>query len=131
MTIHIFLILIYVPFPPDVLRTVKDRFSIDIPSSLSLTFVHIPKKRDPSSFKRMTLVAESLDTIKLAWFALNKFSPHIFVDTTGCAFTFLVAKLARCTLVAYVHYPTVSTVSLHVASFYSKQCMSPLNHKAF
>lgn len=33
------------------------------------------------------------------------------MDTTGCAFTFLVAKLARCKLVAYVHYPTVSTVS--------------------
>jgi hypothetical protein len=79
----------------------------------------------------MTLVAESLDTIKLAWFALNIFSPQIFVDTTGCAFTFLVAKLARCTLVAYVHYPTVSTVSLCLASFYSKGCMSALNQKAF
>lgn len=40
------------------------------------------------------------------------FTPHVFIDTTGCAFTFLVAKLARCKIVAYVHYPTVSTVSL-------------------
>ena len=95
----------------DVLVKIKDRFSIQIPPSLPFRFIHIPKKRDPSTFKRLTLIAESIDTIKLAWNALHQFTPHIFVDTTGCAFTFLVAKLARCKIVAYVHYPTVSTVS--------------------
>jgi alpha-1,2-mannosyltransferase len=90
---------------------VKERFSIQIPPSLPFKFVHIPKKRDPSEFKRLTLIAESIDTIKLAWNALHQFTPHVFVDTTGCAFTFLVAKLAGCKIVAYVHYPTVSTVS--------------------
>lgn len=96
-----------------VLQQVKDRFSIQIPPSLPFRFVHIPKKRDPSTFKRLTLIAESIDTIKLAWYALHQFTPHVFVDTTGCAFTFLVAKLARCKVVAYVHYPTVSTVSFN------------------
>lgn len=94
-----------------VLQEVKDRFSIQIPPSLPFRFIHIPKRRDPSTFKRLTLIAESIDTIKLAWYALHQFTPHVFVDTTGCAFTFLVAKLARCKIVAYVHYPTVSTVS--------------------
>lgn len=94
-----------------VLQEVKNRFSIQIPPSLPFRFVHIPKKRDPSTFKRLTLIAESIDTIKLAWYALHESTPHVFVDTTGCAFTFLVAKLARCKIVAYVHYPTVSTVS--------------------
>ncbi len=87
-----------------------ERFSIRIPTSLPLTFIHIPTKRDASTFRRMSLVAESIDTIKLAWFALTKLTPHIFIDTTGCAFTFLVAKLALCKIVAYVHYPTISTV---------------------
>lgn len=98
----------------DVLKKVQGRFSIQIPTSLPLKFIHIPKKQDPSSFKRLTLIAESLDTIKLAWFALNMFTPHVFIDTTGCAFTFLVAKLARCKIVAYVHYPTVSTDMLNL-----------------
>ncbi len=99
---------------PEVLQRVNERFSIKIPSTLSLKFVHIPKKRDPSTFKRLTLVAESIDTIKLAWNSLNQFTPDIFVDTTGCAFTFLVAKLALCKVVAYVHYPTVSTDMLQL-----------------
>jgi len=93
----------------EVLRKVNDRFSISITESLPLTFIHIPEKRDASTFKRFSLMAESIDTIRLAWFAVNAYTPHVFVDTTGCAFTFIVAKLARCKIVAYVHYPTIST----------------------
>ena len=61
---------------------------------------------------RLTMIAESLGTTKLAWNALNKVTPHLYIDTTGCAFTFLVAKLlAGCRVGTYVHYPTISTVS--------------------
>eukprot|EP00804_Cyclotella_cryptica_P002711 CCRYP_009621-RA/>CCRYP_009621-RA protein AED:0.05 eAED:0.05 QI:557/1/1/1/1/0.66/3/889/384 len=60
--------------------------------------------------KRWTMIAESWGTIQLAWYALQKRTPHVFFDTTGCAFTFLVAKvLAGCKVGAYVHYPTIST----------------------
>lgn len=34
---------------------------------------------------------------------------QVFVDTTGWAFTYPLAKLAGCRVVAYTHYPTVST----------------------
>lgn len=95
----------------DVLKKVETSFSIRVESKLPIQFIHLPKKKDPSTFKRFTLVAESIDTIKLAWYALNQYTPDIFIDTTGCAFTYLIAKLAGCKIVAYVHYPTVSTVS--------------------
>jgi hypothetical protein len=36
-------------------------------------------------------------------------SAQVFVDTTGWAFTFPLAKLAGCKVACYVHYPTVST----------------------
>lgn len=100
----------------DVLSKVKDRFSIDISVlPLKLSFVHIPKKRDPSTFQRCSLVAEALDTIKLAWYAINAYTPHIFIDTTGCAFTFIIAKIvAHCKVMAYVHYPTISTDMLNL-----------------
>eukprot|EP00970_Alexandrium_tamarense_P001132 scaffold116_cov220-Alexandrium_tamarense.AAC.8 len=56
------------------------------------------------------MVAESLGTMRLAWHALNKVTPHVFIDTTGCAFTFFVAKvLAGCKVGTYIHYPTIST----------------------
>lgn len=60
--------------------------------------------------KRFTMIAESWGTMKLAWQALSAVTPHVFIDTTGCAFTFFVAKvLAGCKVGAYVHYPTIST----------------------
>jgi len=48
--------------------------------------------------------------MKLAWYALSVVTPHVYIDTTGCAFTFFVAKiLAGCKVGTYVHYPTIST----------------------
>ena len=56
------------------------------------------------------MIAESWGTMKLAWHALSVVCPHVFIDTTGCAFTFFVAKiLAGCKVGTYVHYPTIST----------------------
>jgi alpha-1,2-mannosyltransferase len=65
---------------------------------------------------------ESWGTMKLAWQALHQSSekeiammPHVFVDTTGCAFTFIVATvLYGCQVMAYVHYPTISTDMLQL-----------------
>ena len=63
------------------------------------------------------MIAQSLDTIYMAWSALISYTPQIYIDTTGCAFTFLLAKiLAGCKVVAYVHYPTISTVRLKIKS---------------
>lgn len=98
-------------YEKDVLAHVRDRFSITIPKSLSLHFVHLHKdKHLLQKSKRFTMMAESFGTMKLAWCALSTVTPHVFFDTTGCAFTFFVARiLARCKVGAYVHYPTIST----------------------
>jgi alpha-1,2-mannosyltransferase len=65
---------------------------------------------------------ESWGTMKLAWQGMRQSSekeidmmPDVFVDTTGCAFTFLVAAvLFGCQVMAYVHYPTISTDMLQL-----------------
>jgi alpha-1,2-mannosyltransferase len=45
----------------------------------------------------------------LAFKALEARLPHIFIDTTGCAFTYCIARvLGGCLVGAYVHYPTIS-----------------------
>ena len=53
---------------------------------------------------------ESWGTVRLAYAALVRSKgsfPTIFFDTTGCAFTYLVAKIVfGCKVSAYVHYPT-------------------------
>jgi alpha-1,2-mannosyltransferase len=69
-------------------------------------------RRTPSSdhSSRFSLVVESWGTMMLAYKALQRKLPHIFIDTTGCAFTYVVARiLGGCQVVAYVHYPTIST----------------------
>ena len=92
------------------MKHVQDRFSITIPKSLQITFIHIPPMTLLTN-KRFTLIMESIHSMKLAYNALSQFTPHVYIDTTGCAFTFIVAKLlANCKVIAYVHYPTISTV---------------------
>jgi alpha-1,2-mannosyltransferase len=58
---------------------------------------------------------ESLGTMVLAYKALETRMPHVFIDTTGCAFTYFVASiLGGCQVGAYVHYPTISTDMLRL-----------------
>mmetsp|Transcript_30798 Transcript_30798/g.35410 ORF Transcript_30798/g.35410 Transcript_30798/m.35410 type:complete len:533 (-) Transcript_30798:52-1650(-) len=101
----------------ETLRHVKERFSINITPSLPLTFIHLSPlpASSTSTTRKFTLIAESIDSIKLAYQALHLHTPTIYIDTTGCAFTYLVAKvLAACKVIAYVHYPTISTDMLQL-----------------
>lgn len=90
---------------------VRERFSIVLPSSLNIHFVHLNEvKYLLNKPKRLTMIIESWGTMKMAWHSLSVVTPHVFIDTTGCAFTFFVAKvLAGCKVGTYVHYPTIST----------------------
>jgi len=94
----------------ELLEHVESRFSITISSTLPLAFIHLHKEYNSRKASRFTMIVEALDSMILGWRALQKFTPHIFIDTTGVAFTFLAARLfAGCKVVAYVHYPTISS----------------------
>jgi alpha-1,2-mannosyltransferase len=55
------------------------------------------------------MIMESWGTAKLAYRAISIINPHVYVDTTGCAFTFPIAGyLGGCNIGTYVHYPTMS-----------------------
>jgi len=98
-------------YDKEVKEKVRERFSIVIPKSLPVHFVHLHEEKHLlDKPKRLTMIAESWGTMKLAWSALTAVTPHVYIDTTGCAFTFFVAKLlAGCKVGTYVHYPTIST----------------------
>jgi len=94
----------------ELFQHVKSRFSIVVPPSLPLAFVHLHDDVRPPPFRRFSMIAESIQTVGLAWRALRKLTPDVYVDTTGAAFTFFAARcLAGCRVGAYVHYPTIST----------------------
>jgi alpha-1,2-mannosyltransferase len=97
----------------DVRQHVLDRFSLSLSARLSLSFVHLNDHahllRPARSF---SLLVESLGAMQLAYIALRRSTstPDIFIDTTGCAFTYVPAVLLfGCQVLAYVHYPTIST----------------------
>lgn len=104
----------------DVYRHVRERFALELPEqTLNLRFVHLDEYADylvPS--KRFSLLAEGWNTMRLAFLALQLTLrsdglltvPHVWIDTTGAAFTYLPARvLFGCCVLAYVHYPTIST----------------------
>ena len=56
--------------------------------------------------------------------------PDIFIDTTGCALTYLPAKLLfGCHVLAYVHYPTISTDMLQLV--WERRRTGTYNHQSY
>jgi alpha-1,2-mannosyltransferase len=55
------------------------------------------------------MAAQALGSVRVAAEALGQLAPALWVDTTGWAFPYPLARLAGCRVAAYVHYPTVST----------------------
>jgi hypothetical protein len=58
------------------------------------------------------MLGQSVGSMVVAWEALMQQPMDIFLDTTGCAFTYIVAKvLGVPRVVTYTHYPTITSVS--------------------
>jgi alpha-1,2-mannosyltransferase len=61
-------------------------------------------------YPRLTLLLQSLGSVLLGAEALLKLIPDVYFDTMGYAFTYPLFKLlGGCRVVAYVHYPTISS----------------------
>ena len=100
--------------PKEKLRQhVQNRFDIYLPNDLNWEVLQIKELSQQKPPLRFTMLMESWQTMVGAWYAMKRCTPDVFIDTTGCAFTFFVVKcLAGCPkIAAYVHYPTISTVS--------------------
>lgn len=103
--------------PEEILSGVARQFEISIDPGSSavvpVSFVYLRGRRllDASLYPVLTMLAQSMASVVLAAEALVRGTPDVFVDTTGFAFSFPVAWFAGCSVGAYVHYPTISTVS--------------------
>jgi alpha-1,2-mannosyltransferase len=64
---------------------------------------------EPKQYPRFTMLRQALGAARLGWDALSLRVPALFVDTTGWAPTYPLARAAGAKVAAYVHYPTVST----------------------
>ncbi len=64
---------------------------------------------DPNNYRSFTMLWQIIGTVRLAMEALRLYTPDVFCDSTGLAFSFWVVKhfLPRCKVVGYVHYPFI------------------------
>ncbi|KAH7907372.1 mannosyltransferase [Hygrophoropsis aurantiaca] len=94
-----------------IIDKVKARFAINLnPASLHFVFLNSRHLVEDSAWPRFTLLGQSLGSMYLAWEAMSKFIPDLFIDTMGYGFTFhVVSWLGGMPVGAYIHYPTIST----------------------
>ncbi|KAJ4002142.1 mannosyltransferase [Lentinula boryana] len=99
----------------EIISKVKARFDIALdPKALDFVFLNSRKVVEDSTWPYFTLLGQSLGSMYLAWEAMSKLIPDLYIDTMGYAFTFhIVTLLAEIPVGAYVHYPTISTNMLN------------------
>lgn len=69
------------------------------------------------------MLGQALASVYVGLECLLRAVPDVFIDTTGAAFTYPIAKLlCGCTVVAYVHYPMISTVCLVQIAYRADIC---------
>lgn len=77
------------------------------------------KQHDSAGMRRwprFTMLGQSIGSMVVAFQGLRACTPHVFLDTTGCAFTYFVAKvLAGLPVATYTHYPTITSVCCRCA----------------
>lgn len=96
--------------PAQILNKVQEQFGITL-CGADVEFVYLYQRRwvEPGCWPRLTILGQSFGSLVLGLEALLKFSPHVFVDTTGYAFVIpLFRWFGGCKTISYVHYPTVS-----------------------
>ncbi|KAK7060342.1 hypothetical protein VNI00_001107 [Paramarasmius palmivorus] len=95
----------------EIIAKVKSRFDINLdPTKIIFVFLNSRRYVEDSTWPYFTLLGQSLGSMYLAWEAMNKLIPDLYIDTMGYAFTFhIVTWVANIPIGAYVHYPTIST----------------------
>ncbi|KAG7574328.1 Glycosyl transferase family 1 [Arabidopsis suecica] len=89
-------------------RRAVDRFGVHLQSPPKV--IHLNKRKwiEERTYPHFTMIGQSLGSVYLAWEALRKFTPLYFLDTSGYAFTYPLARIFGCKVVCYTHYPTIS-----------------------
>lgn len=96
----------------EMLHKARHLFGIDVDAQ---RIVFIPLRNthlvSDSFWPMFTLAGQAYGANRLAYEAITKLAPDVFIDTSGHAFTFAAVKnfSKRVRVGAYVHYPTIST----------------------
>ncbi|BBM97969.1 alpha-1,2-mannosyltransferase [Marchantia polymorpha subsp. ruderalis] len=95
--------------PDSLAARASEKFGIQLKEPVVVARLYQRKWVEAATYPRFTLIGQSLGSVVLAWEALTALTPWLFVDTTGYAFTYPLARLFGCVVVCYTHYPTISS----------------------
>eukprot|EP00963_Diacronema_lutheri_P006356 scaffold544_cov320-Pavlova_lutheri.AAC.70 len=84
-------------------------FGVEIHRPVHVVRLKLRRLVQAETYPRFTMIGQAVGSILLGLEAIFKLTPAVFIDTSGYAFTYPLAKLAGSKVVAYVHYPTIST----------------------
>lgn len=101
----------------DIIQNVKKHFNITLDREVEFIFLKNRWLVEEETYKRFTLLGQSLGSIPLAFEALFQLNPHVCIDSMGYAFTYFVFNsFGGNPVVSYVHYPTISTDMLSLVA---------------
>lgn len=100
-----------------ILENVNSLFNIRIEKPIHFIRLKYYRFLEPAKYKRFTMIGQSIGSVIVALEAIGKLVPHVYLDTVGYSFTFVVFKLiGLCKTAAYIHYPTISSDMLQSVS---------------
>ncbi|XP_018572370.1 GDP-Man:Man(3)GlcNAc(2)-PP-Dol alpha-1,2-mannosyltransferase isoform X2 [Anoplophora glabripennis] len=94
--------------PGEILEKVKKNLNVNIKN---INFIYLTKRKwiEGHRYPAFTLLGQALGSMYLAYEALTKLVPDVFIDTTGFSFSLPVFKyLGGCKTGSYIHYPTIT-----------------------
>ncbi|XP_072952439.1 GDP-Man:Man(3)GlcNAc(2)-PP-Dol alpha-1,2-mannosyltransferase [Typha angustifolia] len=86
-----------------------DRFGVELLRPPQVVRLSRRKWIEEHTYPHFTMIGQSLGSIYLSWEALCKFTPQFYIDTSGYAFTYPLARMFGCKVICYTHYPTISS----------------------
>lgn len=93
----------------DLVHAAKSRFNLDILPNFSVVPLRKRHLLDPSRYPRLTMVCQAIASVIVAVEALDGLVPQVWIDTTGWAFPYPLIRMLGSHVIAYVHYPTISS----------------------
>ncbi|XP_023732043.1 GDP-Man:Man(3)GlcNAc(2)-PP-Dol alpha-1,2-mannosyltransferase [Lactuca sativa] len=94
--------------PDSLILRAVDRFGVKLLSPPKVVHLQERKWIEETTYPRFTMIGQSFGSIYLSYEALTKFVPLYYLDTSGYAFTYPLARLFGCKVICYTHYPTIS-----------------------
>ncbi|OVA08539.1 Glycosyl transferase [Macleaya cordata] len=95
--------------PESLMSRAIDRFGVKLLQPPQVVHLYKRKWIEEGTYPRFTMVGQSFGSVYLSWEALCKYTPLIYIDTSGYAFTYPLARMFGCKVFCYTHYPTISS----------------------